>query len=176
MYEPLNGFRIERGTLPSGDRGTRITLDRMRALARDGSKQLAVRETALNIVRAARVEPHDLLGELRALFEFVRDRVRFIRDIYGVETLQSPRYTLQVMAGDCDDRATLLSSLALAIGIPAQLTFKAIGADPRRPDRLSHVYVVARLGRQAVALDPTYQDSRLGWQYPRPSRTLEVAV
>lgn len=146
----------------------------MRQLAARGSQDLTVREAAISTVRGAGVRSHDLVGQLRALYQFVRDRIYFVRDIHGVETLQSPRYTLQVGAGDCDDRATLLVSLARSIGIPADLRFKVIGADRRHPSRFSHVYVSARLGRNTYAMDPTYHDNPFGWEYPNPSLVGEV--
>lgn len=176
MYERIGGFRVTRGTLPAGDLGTRKTLDVMRRLALEGSRDLEVREAAIDIVRRARIRGHDHLGELGALFRFVRDEVRFTDDVLGVETLQGPRASLHYMAGDCDDRAVLLASLARSIGIPANLRFRAIGVDPRRPQRFSHVYVVANLGGRMIPLDPTYPDNRMGWEHPRPYRTTDVAL
>lgn len=174
MYEQIGGFKVSRGTLPAGDAGTARTLDIMRSLARDGAKQVEVREAAISIVREAGARPHDRWGELRALFHWVRDRVRFTADVAGVETLQGPRYTLHSMAGDCDDRATLLVALARSIGIPADLRFRVIAANPRVPRGFSHVYVVARMGGKSVPMDPTYSVNRLGWQHPNPFRVAEV--
>lgn len=160
--------------LPSGDQGTRETLRIMRSLAHQGATQLEVRETAITALRAAGARPHDRLGELAALHNFVRDQIRFTRDPHGIETLQGPRYTLKVKAGDCDDRATLLAAMAKAIGIPTR--FKAIGADPRRPGRFSHVYVVAEVNGKRVAADPTYNETPLGWEHPGATRAMELPV
>lgn len=173
MYE-LRGFRVTRGRLLSGDRGTHQTLAIMRRLALEGAAQLEVRESAIGIVHGA-AAPHHPIQELGALYRWVRDQIRFTSDPVGIEHLQSPRYTLHVRAGDCDDRATLLAALARSIGLAADLRFRAIGADPMIPGRFSHVYVVATLrdGRR-IALDPTYPDTPLGWEHPRPTRTLEV--
>jgi len=174
MYERLGGFKVSRGTLPAGDAGTGKTLAIMRKLALDGSKQVEVREAAINIIRSAGAPPHDRWAELRALFEWVRDRVRFTADVAGVETLQGPRYTLHTMAGDCDDRATLLVALARSIGVPADLRFRVIAANTQAPRGFSHVYVVANMGGRTVPMDPTYSQNPLGWQYPHPYRTAEV--
>jgi transglutaminase-like putative cysteine protease len=174
MYERLGGFKVSRGTLPAGDAGTGKTLAIMRGLALEGAKQLEVREAAIGIVREAGAPPHDRWAELRALFEWVRDRVRFTADVAGVETLQGPRYTLHAMAGDCDDRATLLVALARSIGIPADLKFRVIAASKRNPRGFSHVYVVATMGGRSVPMDPTYPSNRLGWQYSNPYRMAEV--
>jgi transglutaminase-like putative cysteine protease len=170
VYEPIGGYKITTGNLPSGDAGIRKTLAIMAQLSEQGARRLEVREAAIGILRSAGTAPHDSLGELAALFAFVRDQVRFTGDIVGVETLQAPHYTLHTMAGDCDDRAVLLTALARSVGIPARLSFRVIAANPRRPGTFSHVYVVANVKGQDVALDPTYSTSRMGWQHPSPSR------
>lgn len=176
MYERIGGFRVSRGPLPFGDRGVKKTLGLMRRLVHEGSRQVEVREAAIDVVRQAGVRPHDTLGELGALYRFVRDRVHFIGDIAGVETLQGPRYTLHAGAGDCDDRAVLLGALARSIGLPVDLKFRVIGADRRRPGRFSHVYAVARLRGREIALDPTYDSSPMGFEYARPSRVMDVPI
>lgn len=162
------------GRLPAGDAGTRATLATMQRLAVDGSKDLDVRSTALSVLRASGVASHDHKRELEALYRFVRDRVAFRRDVYGVETLQAPRVTLQQMAGDCDDRAILLAAMLRAVGSPATVRFRVIAADPRRASRFTHVYVMARLGGRDIALDPTYQGTPAGWQHPSPLRVGEL--
>jgi len=170
VYETASGYRITTGKLPAGDAGIRKTVAIMAQLSQAGALRREVRETAIEVMRNAGTAPHDTLGELAALFAFVRDRVRFTGDIAGVETLQAPHYTLRVMAGDCDDRAVLLVALARSVGIQATMKFRVIGANPRRPGAFSHVYVVANVRGKEIALDPTYPESRMGWQYPSPSR------
>jgi transglutaminase-like putative cysteine protease len=113
----------------------------------------------------AGVEPHDHSGEVGAIFAFVRDRVHFVRDILGVETLQGPRYTLHVMAGDCDDRATLLAAMIRSLGIPAEVSFRVVAANPSTR-AFSHVYVTTVMGGKRVALDPTYATNRPGFEPP----------
>lgn len=177
MYEQQqlgNHTKVSRGRLPAGDAGTRKTLEIMRGLAAEGARDLTVRETAIAIVRAAGAAAHDSVAELRALFEFVRDRIRFTNDILGVETLQGAEYTLRVRAGDCDDRAVLLVALAQSIGIPADFAFRVVALKPGSPRAFSHVYVVANLKGKRIALDATYPANRMGWQYPNPYRSAEA--
>jgi hypothetical protein len=166
VYRPIEGFQVTRGRLPGGDAGTKKTLALMRRLALEGSRNMEVREAAIGVLRQAGVQPHDHRAETETLFRFVRDQVRFTGDIVGVETLQSPRYTLRVMAGDCDDRATLLAALMRSVGIPADLNFRVVAANPRTPGRFSHVYVTARMGGKTIALDPTYPSNRPGFEPP----------
>lgn len=174
MYLSERAAPVLIGRLPPGERGTRATLELMRQLADAGSREMRVREQAIGIVRRARVQPHDFDGELRALFAWVRDRVRYTRDPAGFEGLQSPARTLTWLAGDCDDMAVLLVAMLRAIGHRARLSFRAIGTDARNPAKFSHVYVVARHGGREVALDPTVPGTPLGWQYPQPTRILEA--
>lgn len=160
---------VFRGRLPSGHEGTRVTLAMMRELVKSSVGMPDIRETALAILRAARVAAHDTVGEVAALFRFVRDRIRFTQDPAGIELLQDARETLRVQAGDCDDRAVLLAALLISIGVCTDLRFRVIAADPRRPRDYTHVYLVARIGGRDVPLDPTYSDSVPGFE---PAATL----
>ncbi len=164
------------GEIPNGDQGTRVTLAAMRALARAGARDPGVRETAIRVIGAAGAQGHDPMTQITALFEFVRDRIMFIGDVHGVETLQSPAVTLRFGAGDCDDRATLLAALILSVGIPADLRFRVIAGNPSRPGEFSHVYVTVSMRGRRVALDPTYRSNAVGFQYPGATRMGEFAV
>ena len=172
MY--LSGVpEIERRAIAPGKRGTRQTLEAMRALAREAARTVAVREAALRIVRAAGVAGHDFEREALALFAHVRDRIRFVRDPSGAEWLQGPQYTLEHGFGDCDDKATALAALLLAIGTPIDLAFRVIGT---RPDAFSHVYVRAKLGGKWLDLDPTYPETPAGWAVNAPATVADMRV
>ena len=66
-------------------------------------------------VRYPLCRPKDYEAELRCLHAFVRDHVRYVRDIEGVETLQTPIQTLNVLAGDCDDKSMLFCAHSYSI-------------------------------------------------------------
>lgn len=172
MYRATEGTTVTSGPLPSGDAGVRKTLAAMIRLADQGSRDLDVRNAVIRAV--SMVPPHNIPRQVRAWFEFVRDRIYFLHDPHGTEWLQSPRVTLQAGAGDCDDRAVLLAAGLRAFGVPAM--FKVVAVDRRRPGSMSHVYVVANLGGRQIALDPTYGQNNLGDEPPRPSRTWMVPV
>lgn len=173
MYQ-LGG--VERRPLLPGDQGTRQTLEAMRRLSREGAKELEVRAQAIAIVQRAGVRPSDFAGEVRALFEHVRDRIRFLRDPVDLELVQAPRVTLRNQVGDCDDKATLLAALLRAIGHPARLAFRAVATRPQLPRMFTHVYVVADVDGRRLALDPTHRGTPLGWEYPASTRALELAL
>jgi transglutaminase-like putative cysteine protease len=108
----------------------------------------------------ANLAPRDYTGEANAVFGFVRDQIRFVRDIDQVETLQTPSKTLAAGAGDCDDKSTLLGALLLSIGHPTR--FVAVGD---APDQYSHVFVETLIGNTWVPADAT-EDVQLGWYPP----------
>ena len=134
--------------IPDGRAGTRATLSLMAGLTRKGKNALAVRLAAQQLVQP--LKQRDYAGEVRRLHAFVRDRIRYVRDIRGTETLQDPDRTLTLKSGDCDDKAVLLASLLESIG--HRTRFHAVGFSP---DRFAHVYVETLLGREWVSLETT---------------------
>lgn len=120
--------------IPSGSAGTRATLQLMSALTNAGKKRLKIRRLAQILV--SEKSQKDYAGEARELHRFVRDNIRYLRDIRGVETLQTPEKTLQFKSGDCDDKSVLLASLLESIGHKTR--FVAVGFSP---DTYAHVYV-----------------------------------
>lgn len=148
------------GELPTGEPGTATTLQLMRRLVIQFKRAPEIREVALGLI--AHLRPKDWGGEIKAVFEFVRDQIRYTRDIRGLETLQIPPVTLDLGAGDCDDKSTLLAALLESIGHPTR--FVAVGY--RGPGQYSHVYVETKLGPRWVPLDATMPVG-VGWS-PRP--------
>lgn len=136
----------------------------MAKAARDGATLVPVRLAAMQLVES--LPQHDRPAEVQVLFEFVRDRIRYVRDVRGVETLQAPERTLQLKQGDCDDKATLLVALLLTIGHPAR--FHAVGFTP---GRFSHVYVETRLGGSWIPLETTEP-----WAMGRAPRAVEHMI
>lgn len=149
------------GSLPSGAAGTEETLRIMRDLVQQYKSDTHVRGVALDVISSLR--PQDWRGEIRALFEYVRDRIRYVRDIAGVETIQTPPVTIDLEAGDCDDKSTLLATLLAAVGHRSR--FVAVGY--RAPDSYQHVFVEALLNDSWIPLDATVLQP-FGWG-PRPA-------
>lgn len=131
------------GMVPSGPAGIAATLKTMVRVARDARKDPGVRQLAASLVRD--LPQYDTVGEVRALHAFVRDHIRYTNDIRNVELIQTPKATLEMGVGDCDDKSTLLASLLESIGRPTR--FVAIAMKPS--DQFSHVYVETRLGVDA---------------------------
>lgn len=116
---------------------------------------MTVRGLALELTSAGFGSFHglpqkDFHGEARRLFEYVRDRIRYVKDIDGVETLHPPEWVLKLGAGDCDDKSILLAALLLSIGHTPR--FIAVAFEP---DVFSHVWVQDLLDGQWVDLEAT---------------------
>jgi transglutaminase-like putative cysteine protease len=149
--------------LASGHAGIMQTIRTMRRLVNAGKVSPVIRQTALNLVRLN--APKDTDGEVRDLFEFVRDRIRYVGDVHAVETVATPEATLALEAGDCDDKATLLASLLESIGIETR--FVIAGYNPDAPT-FEHVYLAAfRPDGSFINLDPS-EDVSAGWAAPEP--------
>lgn len=136
-------YRISEGT-----EGIRETMAIMRKIVRQCKADPAVIAYARSII--ARVPQKDWSGEVRAIFNYVRDRVRYTLDPAGVETLSTPLRLMQIGQGDCDDKSVALASFLEATGHPTR--FKAVGFNG---GELSHVYVETLLGTKWVPLDAT---------------------
>lgn len=130
---------------------------------------MVVRDLALQLVSGLRAK--DYAGEVAALQRFVRDSIRYVRDIRGVETVQTPERTLALKQGDCDDKSTLLASLLESIG--HRTRFEAIGF---QPGQWSHVLVSALVSGKWVPLETIVAGAGPGWYPQRVAERLVVGV
>ena len=128
----------------------------MRYLVRNCKMDLALRNLAIELVGGA--AQRDYADEIRRLHAFVRDRIRYVGDIAGVETLHTPRQILAQRAGDCDDKSLLLATLLESIGHKTRFVAVGYGATP------SHVLVETRVGSKWIPLETT-EAVAAGW-YP----------
>lgn len=135
--------------LPAGDAAVAATLAHMARYVNAAKRDYRFVALARSIVAGLRQK--DYRGEAARIHAFVRDRIRYVRDIRGIETLQTPEKTLEIGQGDCDDKSTLLATLLEVIGHPTR--FVAVGIAPST--RISHVYVETRLGNRWVPAETT---------------------
>ena len=143
----------------------------MRRLVRRGKTSMPIRTTALSIVQDL---PNKLyIAEVEQVWQWVKNNIRYTKDVAGVETLQTPERTLQLQAGDCDDQASLLGALLESIGHPTRFIALAF-----RPGHYSHVLLETRVGYRNktiwVPLETT-EDKPFGWYPSRPHTRLVVA-
>ena len=150
---PLTAPNIFLGHIPSGWRGTQQTVEHVQALIRAGAKDFYVRQKAIDIVLEKQVKPKDYLGEIKALFEWVQQHIRYTKDTVQVEVLHSAKRMLELRAGDCDDMAILLGAMLEAIGHPVRLALS--GPNPLRQDLFTHIYLEVFHKGRWVPLDAT---------------------
>jgi transglutaminase-like putative cysteine protease len=144
--------------IPDGVGGIEATLAHMTAYVREYKTAPQVRGLARELTM--HLAQKNFTGEVNALFEFVRDQIRYLGDVADVETLHTPVVTLDNGAGDCDDKATLLAALLESINHKTR--FVAAGF---RFGELEHVFVETKIGDRWISLDPT-EPVAMGWAPP----------
>ncbi len=152
--------------LAGGRAGTIQTAQAMRSLVRDYRRNPEIRALAMSLVGF--LDQKDHAGEVNALFLYVRDSIRYLQDIYEVETLQTPDKTIQLAQGDCDDKATLLATLLESIGF--RTVFKLTGY---HGSEFEHVYLYVEGPGVSLHLDAT-EPEPAGFEPPNPTVSLYV--
>jgi len=155
--------RIQVLRVPRGAKGTLATAKIIAGLVQDGAKDFYVRQKAIEVFRTGGVQPKNRMGEVCALFDFVKRNVRYTRDIFRVELLHSARRMLELRAGDCDDMTILLGAMLLSTGHPVRLVLA--GFRRNRPHAYSHIYPEVNVLGRWMAVDAT-MDKPIGWAPP----------
>lgn len=156
------------------------TVMEMRRIIDISSKNPYVREWARTILQDVLV--NQKMNEAHAIHNFVRDNVRYTRDPYGWEYIQTPPILLAGIAdwmqkktprpiGDCDDMTTLSLSLMKAVGFP--VIIKTVGY---QPNTYSHVYGLVMINNQWYPTDTVRPDRYLGWESSGIQKAMEVEV
>lgn len=158
--------------IPEGYPGTLRTVEHIKRLIREGAKDFHVRQTAIDVLFQRHVKAKDYGGEIKALFEWVQQHIRYTKDTFRLEVLHSARRMLELRAGDCDDFSILLGAMLEAIGHPVRLVLS--GPDAQRQDLFSHIYLEVFCKGRWIALDATMPHA-MGWA-PRTSVRKVVAI
>jgi len=146
-------------SLSGGDTGTEQTIAAIRNLVDEALRDPYVRQAAGWIVRS--VPAYKDAAEVRAVYEWVKSRIRFTKDPIGKETLSSARWVLTHGFGDCDDiNAVLLPSLLGALGYPTQLV--TVSLNPNDAGAFSHVYAEVFVGGRWIPLDAARPGATFG--------------
>jgi len=128
-----------------------------------GISSIEVRELAEEIVRD--VPARDEAGDIAAVHNWCIKHLRFTKDPYQIELLESPRRlaekyrkTGKIMV-DCDSIAPLEASLLGSLGYRSAVVL--IDASPFHRD-YSHVVAQVWRGGKWISLDST-ADGKIGW-------------
>ena len=154
-----------RTPLLSGESGTAQTVALMRNLIDDATTDPEFVRFAVDMVRG--VPAYHDMAEAQAVYDWVKQNIRFTKDPISKEKLYPPRELLKIRAGDCDDISMLIAALLFALGYPARLV--TIAADPNQPEEFSHVYVEAEVPPGSnvwIAVDAARSDSQFGVEPP----------
>jgi len=90
----------------------------MRAIVEEMKSNLQIRRVASVLIK--NIPSQNRIGQIRSVFRFVADRIRYMRDPFRKEHLANPLETLQVQAGDCDCKSILLATLLESCGFETQ--------------------------------------------------------
>lgn len=136
-------------------------------LVKQGRSDPHIKAVATEVILQSGVRFGDDIGELRAVYEFVQGRVRYIRDPYGKDVYQSAEDTLEkYKTGDCEDLTILIASMVLSIGYPVAIKLASIGGEI-----WDHIYPLAGIPPEIpskwVAMDATIVNGRLGLEPER---------
>lgn len=157
--------------LAGGDAGIYQTAEHMVNLVRQYGNVFYVRQWAERIIES--VDARDKMGEVKALYNFVKNNIRYTRDMIDMEYIQEPEYILdkiergETVMGDCDDSTVLLLSLLRSVGFMTQMKLTGYGPS----DEYTHVYGEVYMdGRGWVPVDTIVQKFTVGDEAPNPSR------
>lgn len=154
------------GRIPEGRDGIKATLKLMVHIARRTRVTLPVRTLAQQLVQHCPV--NDRRCEASTLQRFVRDQIRYLRDIREVETLQFPEQTLQLRSGDCDDMALLLAALLESIGFKTR--FCAVGVNGGGYSHVLTQVLIPGSGwmsAEVIPIDGRQEKAPFGWFPPQ---------
>lgn len=143
---------------PSGRAAVFHTLRLVRDAIDKGKRDPEIMSAAVGVVYMQR--ERDDIGAAKALFQYVRDHIRYIRDVHNLETLAAPRLTLARQVGDCDDQTALLGAMLEAVGYPTRLVMAAYYSDD-----FEHIYLHVNVNGEWFACDPT-EHQPFGWEPP----------
>jgi transglutaminase-like putative cysteine protease len=152
--------------LPEGREGVKRTLAVMSSQVTKYKSYPPLRLLALKICSPIIANEKNYLSHAQKIYNFVQQKIGYVRDIRGVETVQSPIVTLQLGAGDCDDKSTLSATLLECVGLPTR--FVAMGFFV---GRFSHVVTQVNIRGKWVTLDCT-ENRGLGWIPPNIKEAL----
>lgn len=152
--------------IPEGVDGVKATLKIMKQIVKQYKSHPQVRQLANDLTR--HLSQKNYVGEALAIHDFVKNKIRYVRDVRSVETLQTPEAILKNGSGDCDDKSILSACLLESLGHPTR--FIAVGF---KPGSFSHVIAQTKIGNDWVTVECT-EPVKMGWFPPNVKSTLII--
>jgi transglutaminase-like putative cysteine protease len=147
--------------IAEGPDGTRRTLELMAAKVRQAKLNPMLRMFAAALIQDCPAKAW--VTEIRTIFNYVRDQIRYTLDTHDIEVLHGPAFVLRHRYGDCDDKCMLVATLLECVGHPCQ--FVAVGFAEQ--GGFSHVMVeTSGAGETAPICLDTTEGEPMGWYPP----------
>lgn len=120
----------------------------MRRFAHKGKSDLEIRQLVESICKD--LVQGDYASEVCAIYYWVCQNIRYMRDIHDVEFVKEPRQVVKTRSGDCDDMATLLAAMCMACGNTCEFLLASYmpGSMP------THVFLRVNTPSGPMVLDP----------------------
>jgi hypothetical protein len=161
--------KIQEIEVGEGLGGNVQTIKFMKETARVRANDPLIRKLALNILLDYQVASNYYIDESLAIGDFVKKKVRYVRDPIDVEYLQDPVDLVKQIPngtaqGDCDDMALLTAALLLSIG--HNPCFRAVRYN-QNGGPFNHIYVVdyeknPNTQQTRIVLDCIIKDQPIG--------------
>lgn len=167
---------ITKEFLGYGEIAIHNTVDKINQIVKVSAFNPYVRKFTESVI--SDLAPNDKMGELRAIHDFVKYKVRYTKDPYGMEYIQTPPLLLKQIemkeqpAGDCDDMSTLTLSMMKSVGYP--VATKITSYSPNK--KFSHIYGLVFVDGRWIPTDTTLRSKQLGWEAPNITRMSEKEV
>ncbi len=121
----------------------------MRRFAHKGKSDLEVRQLVETICKD--LVQGDYAAEVLAIYYWVCQNIRYMRDIHDVEFVKEPRQVVATRSGDCDDIATLLAAMCMASGNTCEFLLASYSSTTSMP---THVFLRVNTPSGPMVLDP----------------------
>jgi len=139
-------------------------VDYLANLVEEGSEDPVIREFTVKLLRASGCKSYDYECEVKTIFGWVRDNIRYVRHVLCRDAYTTARRVLELRSGDCDNSSVLLNSMLASVGFP--VGFRLVSSRPDRP--FHHIYSLVGLPPSRptrwVPLDATEKSAYVGWE------------
>lgn len=162
----MQAAAYKRTPLPNGEPGIRRTGAVLLAAIKTEAALPVVREAAADIVSGC--SPHDGGCRARRILSWVSERMEYLPDPLGIETVALASWHLKRIRecgktfGDCDDGVALIGTLVQSVGLPVRVALASFRPDGRLHHTWIDVLVAEPSGQRAwIVLDP-FRSERFG--------------
>ncbi len=139
-----NDIKISIFKKADGLAGIWQTMYLMRELVYRSKHNRLIKNTSVSLIK--NLSPLDYLRQVKAVFDFIKSKMKYVKDYFQVEEIQSPQRILKSIQeygyayGDCDDMAIISASMLYALGF--RLKFVVIATKPRNYNHIrSEVFI-----------------------------------